>query len=526
MSLMAGQRHGRRRASRSDRGADGATLPAAWARAFERDRTAPAGGADPLPERRVARLLAAFIASGLVFLVLPGTLLGVWTLIGISSRQSASAMPVGFIQSHGHAQLFGWLGSFMIGISLYTFAKFRGAGLRSLRVGWLMLVLWTGGVAARWASGMAAWRWNTVWPASAMAELATAVLLLWQVTARSRRHRESEPWNVLGLAGFCGLIVVLGWQVALVRAPRASPAVPEGPEKALLWLALWIFCFPVAWGYSARLLPSFLGLRRMPPWAAWAGLGLVGAAAFWHPLVVAAALLAGWSLGVFAPAARPAKTIGVDPQYPYFVRLAFVWLVIAAALSVGERVPGVGGAYRHAFTVGFVATLVFSIGPRILPSFLNSRELWSPRLMLASLALLTAGCALRVSMEPLAYAGDQAFAWRLLPVSATLELIAVVLFAWNMAHTLLSPMPAWILSRTVNANLPLYWYVTAYPDTRALLARAGLKTLEHARRVPRSLTLKEAAEADAVDWRPLVAELRRFFESRAARALRERPKPC
>jgi hypothetical protein len=44
--------------------------------------------ADPLPERRLARLLGAFLGTGLVFLVAPGTLLGVWNLIGISSRHS------------------------------------------------------------------------------------------------------------------------------------------------------------------------------------------------------------------------------------------------------------------------------------------------------------------------------------------------------------------------------------------------------------------------------------------------------
>lgn len=41
-----------------------------------------------ISERRLARLLAAFIASGLVFPVAPGTLMGVWNLIGIRSSRS------------------------------------------------------------------------------------------------------------------------------------------------------------------------------------------------------------------------------------------------------------------------------------------------------------------------------------------------------------------------------------------------------------------------------------------------------
>jgi hypothetical protein len=180
------------------------------------------------------------------------------------------------------------------------------------------------------------------------------------------------------------------------------------------------------------------------------------------------------------------------------------------------------GASRHAFTVGFLATMIFAVGPRILPSFLNSRELWSTRLMLGALVLLTAGCALRVFSEPLAYAGIAPWAWALLPVSAVTELVAVLLFAANIGATMMSPMPAWILPRTVHENLPLYWYVTSYPATRRLLVSSGLKTLAHVREVPRALTLKEAAEADGVDWRPLVLLLRDFFERRKARALRDR----
>jgi len=49
--------------------------------------------------------------------------------------------------------------------------------------------------------------------------------------------------------------------------------------------------------------------------------------------------------------------------------------------------------------------------------------------MFATLALLLAGCTLRVSMEPLPYEGIARFARKLLPASGCLELSAVLLFA-------------------------------------------------------------------------------------------------
>lgn len=57
--------------------------------------------------------------------------------------------------------------------------------------------------------------------------------------------------------------------------------------------------------------------------------------------------------------------------------------------------------------------------------------------MFWSLALLNLGCLLRVSMEPLAYELDWQLAWKLLPVSAVIELTAVILFALNLVGTLL-----------------------------------------------------------------------------------------
>ena len=106
---------------------------------------------------------------------------------------------------------------------------------------------------------------------------------------------------------------------------------------------------------------------------------------------------------------------------------------------VWDTSGGIWGASRHAITVGFVAGMVFAIGQRILPAFCWMRILWSTRLMFWSLVLLFTGCFLRVLAEPLAYQNVWAPAWKILPVSAIIELSAVTIFALNIAMTLLQP---------------------------------------------------------------------------------------
>ncbi len=125
-------------------------LPEQWRRAYERDREGSIEGSDPAPERGAGRVLGAFILSGLVSLVLPGTLLGVWNLLEISQRRaSTAAIPHlrDWIQAHGQAQVFGWVGTFILGISLYVLPKFLGHPLRRFGLAWALWALWTLGVA-------------------------------------------------------------------------------------------------------------------------------------------------------------------------------------------------------------------------------------------------------------------------------------------------------------------------------------------------------------------------------------------
>ncbi|MFY9751363.1 MAG: hypothetical protein WAJ92_01885, partial [Candidatus Acidiferrales bacterium] len=58
-------------------------------------------------EAALARLLMAYISSGLVFMLLPGTFLGVWNLLQISGRESVASVSPAWLQAHGHAQVFG-----------------------------------------------------------------------------------------------------------------------------------------------------------------------------------------------------------------------------------------------------------------------------------------------------------------------------------------------------------------------------------------------------------------------------------
>ncbi len=420
-------------------------------------------------EAALQRALTAWIVSGLFFMLLPGTFLGVWSLFSITRQRSLQAMSAAWLQAHGHAQVFGWVGSFILGIGFYSLSKMAGLAPFAVGRSWAAWGLWTVGVALRWVANITGWHWRVGLPVSAGLELG-GFLLFFSTVARHRPARNAghdaraEAWMLLVIAGAVGLLAILAANLALAVAAAArgdGPALAHGADQRLLTAIVWVFLAPTIWGFSARWLPIFLGSAQPSE----RGLKLAYGLAF---SAVAAALAGAWvvssvlaaaaaaaipvALRLWRKALKPPKTAGVHASFPAFVRVAYVWLMLGAGLSVwaavADRSGGIWGASRHAITVGFVAMMVLTIGQRVLPAFCGARVLYSPRLMLAALGLLAVGCTLRVATEPLAYQGYAPGLWPVLPVSAVLELSGITLFALNLGVTLLRP-PEHVRLRTV-----------------------------------------------------------------------------
>ena len=409
-------------------------------------------------EQSLSRMLMTYIVTGLVFMLLPGTFLGVWNLIKISSHEAAESISPAWIQAHGHAQLFGWVGTFILGIGFHSIPKLRKLKPLALWEGWLCWALWVAGVTTRWLSNIYPWHWRILTPVSAVFEV-LAFLIFFHAVASHRPSRGApkprESWIFVVIAASLGLLASLALNLGVsvqLALHGSSPAFPHELDQRYLIVSTWGFLVPMVWGFSSRWLTVFMGLRPLRGSLLLVALGLntAGVVAGFFELLTAGGVLlfvgavtAIVAIRFFERPAKPAKTINVHGSFPIFIRVAYGWLLVAAALGIwasraGEA-PGIWGAARHALTVGFIAAMVFSVGQRILPSFCGMRVLWSPKLMLVMLVLLMTGCTLRAASEILAYQDYAAWAWNVLPVSALIELTAVTLFAVNLIVTFIRP---------------------------------------------------------------------------------------
>jgi uncharacterized protein involved in response to NO len=410
-------------------------------------------------ERQKGFLLRAWILSGLFFMAIPGTLLGFSNLLAISTHHGSAGLPPAWMEGHGHAQVFGWIGSFILGIGFYSQPSRKHS---TNIIPQLCLILWISGVTLRWIGNIYGWHWRILLPVSAGFELVAVLLFL-----KSASHHKlpettndqttpkppMERWMISVLLGTAVLTAVAGFNfVECLRLAMhgATRSFPHSLDQRYLVLLGWGFMVPFVWGFSARWLPAFLAIpkpddRKLLLALALDLLGVLCGIIGWSLpgtiLLALGAVVIVFALRLIQKPNGPAKVLGIHPSFPSFIRIAYGWLVIAGCMSIwaacSDQHGGIWGASRHALTVGFAATMVFAIGPRILPHFGGIYKIFSTRLMFLSLLFLQAGCTLRVMFEPLAYEGIAAWGWRQLPASGVLELTAVLLFAINLSLTFL-----------------------------------------------------------------------------------------
>lgn len=419
-------------------------------------------------EKKRQRLVSAFIVTGILFMLLPGTFLGVWNLFGISSTHDASTIPQAWLQAHGQAQLFGWIGSFIMGIGFYSLTRARPGSVFPARLGWLVWFLWTTGVTLRWLAGVTDWDWRLLMPVSAALQFGTFLFFYFLLRRHGPRSTgKPEVWMKMVAVAMVAFMVTLGVNVWILFRQAwfaQTPALPHVLDEQFVVLVIWGILVPTIWGFNARWLPVFMGTkkpseRRLLVAYAFSVAGVVTTFMDLLPWASVAFLLAAVlsidAMHVWERPVNQAKVLNIHPTFPLFIRLAYVWLVISCIMQL-LAVPlddggGIWGGSRHALTVGFVAAMVFTIGQRVLPAFCGMHILWSKSLMFWSLFLLMSGCFLRVLAEPLAYDRLWAPAWKILPYSAGIEFTAVGLFALNILVTLSRP-PAHLLAENQAAS--------------------------------------------------------------------------
>lgn len=204
-----------------------------------------------------------------------------FVLATLLSLSYALALPLGAwwvasAQAHGHLQLYGWAGLFVLGISLHFLPRLRGTPLVAPRLITWILTLQVGSLLLRGlsqplqaATGSNVWRLPLL--ASGLLECLALVgiVILLALTFSQGPRLASRPALVsilpfLAMA-FCALALASIVNLFnVVQAAFSGGLVMSNGDDLNVLLGLFGFLVPMAMAMSARSLPMYAGLEAFP----------------------------------------------------------------------------------------------------------------------------------------------------------------------------------------------------------------------------------------------------------------------
>jgi uncharacterized protein involved in response to NO len=541
-------------------GAKGPIEPLGWfAQVHEVDlealldelRRAALSGAAPVTEPITPRILARenlyrrFLKAALLFTFTGGAALGAWALILMALRGELGGIGRGLIQVHGHYQLFGWVGLFVVGVAYHILPRLSGRNLPSYGLASLSFVVLVAGTILRAAQALDPGGLRTsLLLLGALLEVAGCAIFAWTVA------RILLPWAARMeayqgylLIGTLWLVVasLLNLSHAWYLSSRAVFEVPPFLNVPYLTVFLVGFVTFFILGVSLRTLPVFMGLnaRQSPAWLVavpmtlsvmiiaigessyLAGGGSAARIVFAVGGLALAACLAvfAWALGIFRRAAF--REPGLDRGYEKFLRLGYAWLMISGAMLAvfsvlalrgADMDHALVGAYRHALTVGFITTVMVGMASRIVPVF-RGVPLYSTTMREWTFWLLALGNVMRVLFQVLS--GLFGPVWlKVTGASGILELMALLLFGINLWKTMNTETPedvavaSWkpaIASDTIVGDL-----LAAYPGLLPVFVVNGFGALANPvlrRTVARTVSIAQACRMHGVNLEAFLGQL-------------------
>jgi hypothetical protein len=509
---------------------------------------APAGVADTIYRR--------YFLGAIVLILTAGASWGAFLLWQIGIAGKFTGISIHQVNAHGHAQIYGWVGLFVMGFAYQAFPRMWQTTLAAPRLAVGAFVLMAFGLVVRTVGMTAAGGLGGHAAGIAMtggtAEALAILIFAGQMVATFRRSvARVEPYVAFIFTGVLWFVAQVGvdlWHTwATMTAATTQDllwhvATYQAPLRDLQVHGLAMF---MILGVSLRMFPALFDVPAVKAKRAWWGYGVLTVAVVAEIGIfiayrwtgnhaIAAFLLAPWLMlivGCWLVAApwklwRPLK---VEDRSGKFVRAAYAWLAVSLVmlllLPVYQAISGIPfshayyGAIRHAITVGFISLMIMGMAAKVVPTLngVDPRKLsplWGPFL------LVNAGCFLRVSLQTLTDWHPIFFA--AVGVSGMLEVTGL---AWWGAHLVgimrrgrreeeeAASEPAVVeaaypdyIAQSMHVADVLRWF----PATSVVFDRYGFTLLRNpvARRMmARGVTLATAAKFRGVPLRAFVDDL-------------------
>ena len=503
---------------------------------------------DPAPLPSIAdTIYRRFFLGGILVILTAGATWGAALLWQIGIGGKFTGVSIHAVNAHGHAQIYGWVGLFIMGFAYQAFPRLWHTTLLRPKLAALTFILMCTGITLRsalmpFAGSSPATVGSLVGGAI---ELLACVMFAAQLLATFRRRARDvrvEPYMGFVFAAMFWLITMAALDVWFTYVTMSAP-----DTRTLLWyvatyqaplrdMQIHGLALSMILGVSLRMLPAVFDVPKIGRRRAWialalltlgvAGESVVFIAYRWtNNHVIAAFLMLPWLMLAVAVmlVALPWKLwrpLPAGDRSAKFIRIAYAWLALSLVmllmLPAYQHYSGIKfshayyGAVRHAITVGFISMMILGFGAKVsatLNGHLSERlpASWWPFM------LVNVGCFLRCSLQ-IGTDWNPVF-FPLVGISGTLEVIGLTVWSLHLVRLMRTrpPTSQYTAPVTIAPDAFVADIVSGYPQTLAVFNAYGFTMLANpiARRtLARGITVSQAARFRDVCADELLLSLR------------------
>ena len=504
-----------------------------------------------------------FIKTAIVIALTTGCVYGAFMLFYMGIQHSLYAVSKVLIETHGHTQIFGWSGLFIMGISYFVLPRFYAVKLYSGRLANLSFFLMVIGI-------LLVFLFRTLLPLSnssffrlliisgCLLEVLAILIFLTVAfkTILSAEKQELETYEGFLISGYLWFLVqaltLTGATFYMLKA--GETVLPHILIYPLRHIQVMGFITLVIFGVLSRTLPAFLGLKTpnakmnllimlalnfsvilratsQPLMAYFVDINLPVYYIFSSLYFISGCLefvfilLFFYNLNILTKPEVDFSGMEIENSYEKFVWAGILWLIFAeAAMLIFTFSEAAGtpvshaliGAYRHAVTVGFITMLIFGYASRIIP-ISQGIKLHSYTLLTKIFILINIGCAMRVIFQPVAVHTGSTPAFMLMGISGFIESIAILLFGINIWKTISKGKRQGSKGdevhneiAAVTASTNVYHLIKQHPQTIDVLISKGFTQLKNPilrNTLTRAINIGQATKINPTDLGRLLIDL-------------------
>ena len=487
-----------------------------------------------------------FFKTAILMALTIGVTVGAIVLTYIGKNQNFHYVLHKLVQTHGHAQLFGWVGLCIIGFAYYIVPRVKNVELKyrefTTTSFWLIV---TGTVIRIFAQPYANETTNILLPISGLLEFMAVALFAFIILSTVLASQEKkEPYDKFIMAGVIWFLVcsIMNFIMDGFMFFTNTNEIPRTFYSPFVHVFLLGFAFMFIFAVNIRTVYAFLDVGTARVRAVNTTFWMLNltipvyfiANSFNYNspfllkvsyltiyLVAFSVLLFVYGIRIFEKSTRELDDVVMDRSYSKTIRTAYVWLIIGMLIlgakpffkAFSEPQYLFHGAANHAIAVGFVTLMIIGYASKMVPTF-KGVGMHSIRLADLSFYLINIGCFLRVSTQIMIGLSNDSY-YSLIWFSGWIELAAIGIFGYNVWKTMNAEdedeveEPQETLTE-ITGDTNIANAIDQYPETLDVFLEFGFKQMSNpvARKtVAKMFTIKQATKIHPVEIDSLLKSL-------------------